>query len=293
MSYFQYLPQIQYRFSNGTYTVRDVFTKAVFNDNFYKSEDLYYVETTDNIQRPDRLSFSKYGSFEFYWLFLLANKIVDINKDWPLLQEDFGNFLKNQSTKKVYYLKESADIVPNDILYSNDSSYGVIESWDPFTRSVLIKENYSLPSDGEFSVRRIDTTSSTGFIELTNYCSSTTFNSYGNLNYLESPHLITKERGKSLHPFVKIDASDEVTETLLLDGCDDQEIEDTLLYKIVNNETINGITIKTKEAFLVEDYFEKTKINIVNPSFISTIQSRIRLLLNDPSATANTIFRIG
>jgi hypothetical protein len=65
------------------------------------------------------------------------------------------------------------------------------------------------------------------------------------------------------------------------------------LYKIVNNETINGVTIKTKEAFLIEDYFEKTKINIVNPVFISTIQSRIRLLLNDPSATANTIFRIG
>lgn len=293
MSYFQYLPQIQYKFSNGTYTVRDVFTKVVFNNNFYKNEDLYYVETTDNIQRPDRLSFSKYDSFEFYWLFLLANKIVDINKDWPLLQEDFGSFLKNQSTKKVYYFKESADIIPNDVLYFNENSYGVIESWDPFTRSVLIKENYSLPTTGSFSIRRIDADSSSGFIELTNYCDSTTFNSYGSLNYLESPHLITKERGKSVHPFTEIGDGDNVTETLLLDGCDDEEIEDTLLYKIVNNENINGITIKTKEAFLIEDYFEQTKINIVNPVFVGTIQSRIRLLLNDPTATANTIFRIG
>lgn len=298
MKYFSYLPKIKYKFTNGEYTVVDLFTKVGLNEEFYKNNTLYYQQQTDNILSPEKLSLEKYETFDYYWLLLLVNNIIDVNTDWPTIQEDFGNLLNAESKKTTYYIYETANIIENDILYVNETSYGVIDSWNPFYKAIVIKENYNLPSGLtgiDFEIRRLD--GSGGYINLNNYCSPSTtiFTSFGSMPYLQSIHRIRKGEGCCLNPFSKI-VSGQVTDELLLNTCDataKTAFEQSLIYKVVNNISVTGITVRTQEQRITSEYVDKVNLNIINPQLTGSLEDKIKLLLNDRSETANTIFRIG
>lgn len=298
MKYFSYLPKIKYKFSNGEYTVVDLFTKVGFSEEFYKNTSLYYQEQSDNILSPEKLSLQKYETFDYYWLLMLVNNVIDINTDWPTIQEDFGVLLEAESKKTTYYIYETANIIENDILYVDETSYGVIESWNPFYKAIVIKENYNLPqtlTGTEFEIRRLD--GSGGYISLNNYCnpSSTIFTSFGSMPYLESVHRIRRGEGCCLNPFSKV-VSNEVTSELLLNTCDSTAktaFEQSLIYKVVNNIAVNGITVRSQEQRIISEYVDKVNLNIINPQLMGSLEDKIKLLLNDKSETANTIFRIG
>ena len=298
MRYFSLLPTIKYKFTNGEYTIVDLFSKVGFNEEFFKNTTLYYEEQRDNILSPERLSLEKYETFDYYWLLMMANKVVDVNTDWPTIQEDFGTLLETESKKTTYYIYENANIIENDILYVDETSYGVIESWNPFYKAIVIKENYNLPTDltgTEFEIRRLD--GSGGFISIVNYCnpSSNAFSSFGSMPYLQSINRIRRGEGCCLNPFLKV-VSNEVTNELLLNTCEQTAktaFEQSVIYKIVNNIQVNGISVRTQEQRLTSEYVDKIKLNIINPQLMGSLEDKIKLLFNDKSETANNIFRIG
>jgi len=84
MKYFELLPKITYKFGNVEYEVANIFTRIGLNENFFNSQDLYYQERRENQTSPDKTSFEKYQTFDYYWLLMLANNVYDINKDWPI-----------------------------------------------------------------------------------------------------------------------------------------------------------------------------------------------------------------
>ena len=188
MRYFQQLPKIEYTFSNGIFTIPDLFTKVGFKDSFFENPDLFYEEYFDKIVRPERLSFLKYGTFDYYWIMMLANKVYDVNRDWPIQQEELGTLLNNYSKKATYYVYENAEILPNDILYLNENSYGIIESWNPFYKQIVLKENFNLPTNNfssfTFKIKRLSRLSNSSqiqIVDLTNFCTtpSTNFQLFG------------------------------------------------------------------------------------------------------------------
>lgn len=297
MKYFSMLPKIKYTFSNGEYTIIDLFTKVGFNNNFFNNTDLYYEEQSEKLLKPEKLSFEKYENFDYYWLLMLANKVIDVNQDWPSVQEDFGALLEQYSKKSVYYIYEYVDIIENDILYVNDYSYGVIESWNPFYKSIVIKENYNLPTDISGVIFKIKRSINGITEELTNTCTenNTNITAFGFKKYLKSPEKFFAGAGKVLNPFQKV-VSSQVTSELLLDTCADSDkttFQSTLIYQYVNDLSINGITVQTQEDRLLSEYVDKIKLNIINPVYVPIIEDKIKLLMNDPTETANTIFRIG
>ena len=150
MTYFETLPTIIYEFSTGERSVIDIFSRVAMKPSFFANTSFYTTEQLETVLRPDQLSYEKYGEFKYYWLLLLVNKIYDIHRDWPLQQEVFGTALEKLQNKKVYYIYQNVEIIPNDILYFSDTSYGVIESWNPFYKEIVIKENYNLPKKTDF-----------------------------------------------------------------------------------------------------------------------------------------------
>ncbi len=300
MKYFSVLPRITYKFPTGEYNVIDIFTKVALNSNFFNNTNLYYQEQSENILSPERLSFEKYQTFDYYWLLMLANNVYDVNRDWPSNQEVFGDILEKYSTLSSYFIYETAEIVKNDILYINDQSYGIIDSWNPFYKEITIKENYGLPVDNlsnySFEIRRLNINGT--FTKLTNYCNprTTTFNVFGYKPYLEAPSKIQLGDGRILNPFLKIDGG-ELSDSgeLILDSCGDQQtdFQNSLIYKIVNNEIPFGIKVITNNERLLSEYVDKINLNIINPSIASRYEDIVKQLFNDPTATATTIFRIG
>lgn len=296
MKYFSILPKIKYTFDSGEYTVVDLFTKVVFNNNFFNNNELYYEELLNRVQKPERMSFTKYENFDYYWLLMLANNVIDVNQDWPEEQEDFGRTLEQNSNKVVYYIYDHVEAIENDILYVNDFSYGVIESWNPFYKSITIKENYNLPSQisgVNFKIKRIINGQT---VDLNNTCSenSTTLTAFGRKLYLESPNKIMMGDGKNLNAFSKV-VSSNVTNDLILDTCDASdktEFQQTLIYKIVNNISVNNITIETQEQRLVKEYVDRIKLNVINPVYVPLMEDKVKLLINNPTEESNIFSKI-
>jgi hypothetical protein len=303
MIYFNLIPTIKYKFSSGEYTVADIFTRVGLNKNFFKSTELYYEETSDTVLSPDRLSFQKYGKFDYYWLLMLANNVYDVNTDWPSSQAGFGEELVQYSNKLVYYIYENADIIPNDILYFDTGSYGVIESWNPFYKELVIKENFNLPTTDlasrTFTITRIYSDGTT--TNLNTYCSTTAeptqeFHCFGFKPYLEAPSAIYGSFGNVLNPFLTVTSQTVSESELQIDTCTDDDktnFDTTLIYNVVNDQAVNNIRVLTNDQRLLNEYGEKIKLNIINSSVAPLLEDKAKMMFSDPTTTANTIFRTG
>jgi hypothetical protein len=298
MQYLTLLPTIKYKFETGEYTVADLFTRVGFKSTFFSNNRLYYEEKIDPIISPERLSDKIYGTYDYYWLLMLANNVYDVNLDWPASQDQFNRDLDNLGNKLVYYIYQNGEILPNDILWHNDGSYGVIESWDPFYKSIVIKENYSLPTSNVqnlvFEIRRINKNGS--YTNITNYCSTsnTQFTSFGFKKYLESISQISSSSGQFLNPFCLV-SNGVVTSDILLDTCEDSDkvqFQDSLIYQIVNNQSISGVSVKNQQFRLTLEYVNKTNLKIINPAFAPLYEDTVTLLYNDPTIFSATMIRI-
>ena len=298
MKYFDILPKIDYEFTSGKQTLPDLFSRVAFTEQFLSNMGFVYQEKQENPSRPENTSINKYDSFDFYWLLLLANNIYDINTDWPKIQESFGIELNKLNNKRTYYLYENADIFPYDILYVSETSYGVIESWNPSYKQLVLTESYNLPTTNlnsvNFYIKRV--LSDNSIVNVENYCLTETFTCFGSTEYRTTVNQI-KQGSKILNPFLKINSGDvNSTGELLLDVCDSSDktaFQNSLIYKVVNNQTVNNIIVETKELEFLRQYSSSLNLNILQPDIVGALESKIKIMLNDRSETANTITRIG
>ena len=138
--YFNKLPNFEYvsRLPNakiGDYiTVKNFFKRAALEEDIL---DILAFHTKYKIigdDRPDNVAYNFYGNSELDWLVLTCNNIVNIQTEWPLLQNDFDRFLldkygsyealNNTHHYKTQEIKNSKDvvIVPGGVQCSSDYS---------------------------------------------------------------------------------------------------------------------------------------------------------------------------
>ena len=301
MTYFETLPTIIYPFSTGERSVIDIFSRVAMKPSFFANTSFYTTEQLETVLRPDQLSYEKYGEFKYYWLLLLVNKIYDIHRDWPLQQEVFGTALEKLQNKKVYYIYQNVEIIPNDILWFSDTSYGVIESWNPFYKEIVIKEGYNLPSSNftTAEIRRITAdTLGVGGIQLTNYCdpSTTTINIIGYSPFLEAPEQFIDGSNRAVNPFLGATGGTvQVPNIIIMDTCteDDRTIfQSTILSRIVNDLNVTGIKVKTKEDVFISEYYNKIKLNIIKQEILPFMMNKASMLINDETETSKNMVRI-
>ena len=303
MTYFETLPTIIYPFSTGERSVIDIFSRVAMKPSFFANTNFYTTQQLETVLRPDQLSYETYGEFKYYWLLLLVNKIYDVHRDWPIQQEVFGAALEKLQNKKVYYIYQNVEIIPNDILYFDNTTYGVIESWDPFYKEIVIKEGYGVLPTSDFTtaeIRRITSASTGNFTTLTNYCtpSESTINIIGYSPYLEAPAQFIDGSNRVVNPFTKTTGNFDGTPIfgeLIMDTCEENDrtsFQLTILSRVINDLNVTGIKVKTKEDVFISEYYNKIKLNIINSEIVPLILNKANILITDTPETANTLVRI-
>lgn len=298
MKYFETLPTITYQFSTGEYSVIDIFSRVALKPSFFANTNFYTTQQLETILRPEQLSYETYKEFQYYWLLMLVNKVYDVNKDWPVQQEVFGSALEKLQNKKVYYIYQNVEIIPNDILWFSDASYGVIESWDPFYKEIVIKEGYNLPSSNftTAEIRRV--TSSTTYTTLTNYCTpaESTINIIGYSPFLEAPAQFIDGSNRVVNPFIGATGGTiQVPNIIIMDTCTEDDrtsFQSTILSRIINDLNVTGIKVKTKEDVFISEYYDKIKLNIIKQELLPFMMNKASMLINDETETSNNMVRI-
>ena len=177
--YFNKLPNFEYvsRLPNakiGDYiTVKNFFKRAALEEDILNNLALHTKYKIEGDDRPDNVAFEFYGNSNLDWLVLTCNNIINIQSEWPLLQNDFDRYLLDKygtyeklneiNHYKTQEIKNSKDvvIVPEGLQCASDYT---VTYYDYYTdREVIVLSrdcttavtNYEYESEKEDEKRNI------------------------------------------------------------------------------------------------------------------------------------------
>ena len=126
-NYFKNIPNVLYDI-NGTEpntfrAVTNIMSRVRFKPSVIENITDYYPYKVLEGERPDIVSYKKYGTVAYSYLILLINDIVDPLFDWPLPSRQFENYIieqygsvaNAQSTNKYYYQIVRAEVAKTGV----------------------------------------------------------------------------------------------------------------------------------------------------------------------------------
>ena len=100
MSYFSYLPNIEYNITGNKYgettTARDIFIRNLIKQNVIDKAVNFDKHIIGDTERPDTTAFLVYGDVKYDWIIFLTNQMFNPYFDWPLSSQDFTKMIKGK-----------------------------------------------------------------------------------------------------------------------------------------------------------------------------------------------------
>ena len=162
--YFSYFKNIKYAVSankagiENTINIKDYFHLLRVRDDIFKEDTVYTEYYIKNGERPDQISYDKYGTESFYWMILQVNDIVDYYNQWPLSQNELNEFILKKygsyegaeaihhyETVETFddegnFVLPGGQIVPEDFVYYYPSSINQTVTLSSFPAAVTNSE---------------------------------------------------------------------------------------------------------------------------------------------------------
>ena len=176
-NYFNYIPDFAYpsRLPDAKISdyivVKNLFKRGKLREDIYQNIAFFTKYEIIGNDRPDNVAAEVYGDSDLDWVVLISNNIVNVQSEWPLLQNDFDRFMLDKygtydkmNDTHHYETKEvkntaGAVIVPEGLQVASDYSvtyYDWYQSGE-VTRSDITTEvtNYDYESKLEDAKRNI------------------------------------------------------------------------------------------------------------------------------------------
>lgn len=123
--YFKTVPKIRYPWTDDKGNIRTAIMPDIFRrvqlDKFFENRMLlndYFI--TDG-ETPEIVAHKIYGNVEYHWVVLIANNIVDVEREWPLASRDLVKYVKDK-----YGENNSSDVHH----YVDSTNKDLIVDWD-------------------------------------------------------------------------------------------------------------------------------------------------------------------
>tara|TARA_B100000287_G_scaffold202942_1_gene191620 strand:+ start:83 stop:754 length:672 start_codon:yes stop_codon:yes gene_type:complete len=165
-NYFKKIPDFAYvsRLPNakiGDYIiVKNLFKRGALESDILENIAFHTKYEIKGDDRPDNVAYEVYGNSNLDWLVLTCNNIINVQNEWPMLQNDFDNFLldKYGSYEKV---NSTHHYETQEVKNSNDV---VI-----VPKGLQCESNYSVTYFDSYTGREVTVLSADCTTEVTNY----------------------------------------------------------------------------------------------------------------------------
>ena len=137
-SYFNYVPDFAYpsRLPDAKISdyivVKNLFKRGKLREDIYQNIAFFTKYEIIGNDRPDNVAAEIYGDSDLDWVVLISNNIVNVQSEWPLLQNDFDRFMLD---KYGTYEK------------MNDSHHYETKEVKNTVGAVIVPEGLQVPSD--------------------------------------------------------------------------------------------------------------------------------------------------
>mgnify|MGYP001163832343 CR=1 FL=1 len=98
-NYFSQVPDFEYTSIlpdaklGDFFAVKNFFKRGKLRDDIIQNVAVFEKYQIKGNDRPDNVAFDFYGDSSLDWVVLLSNNILNIQTEWPLLQNDFDSYL--------------------------------------------------------------------------------------------------------------------------------------------------------------------------------------------------------
>ena len=126
--YFRQLPDFEYvsRLPDAKISdyiiVKNLFKKGELRQDIFQDVAFFTKYQVEGDDRPDNVAYKVYGDSTLDWLVLVCNNIVNIQSEWPMLQNDFDRFLYEK-----YYQVNDSEEDTYDRIYNGVHHYETTE----------------------------------------------------------------------------------------------------------------------------------------------------------------------
>lgn len=120
--YFSYFPKIQYKGRN----VIDITKRTNFIADHLSDPLLFLPYTVTEDDKAEDIAHYYYGSTDYVWLILLANKMTDPYTDWIMSEKQLQKYIQNKyyeksgKSKDVVAWSQNETIVDNILWFERD-----------------------------------------------------------------------------------------------------------------------------------------------------------------------------
>ena len=90
---FEYVSRMPDSHISDFITVKNLFKRGAIEPDILENLSFHTKYKVRGDDRPDNVAFEYYGTSALDWLVLTCNNIVNIQTEWPMLQNDFDRFL--------------------------------------------------------------------------------------------------------------------------------------------------------------------------------------------------------
>ena len=154
--YFRQVPDLEYvsRLPNAKISdyikVKNLFKRGKLADDIFANLSFFTKYQIEGDDRPDNVAYKVYSDSTVDWVVLLSNNYINIQSDWPLLQNDFDRYLLDkygtyEKLNAVHHYETSeiknvdgATITPAGLTVASDYS---VTYYDAATGQEVEKEN--------------------------------------------------------------------------------------------------------------------------------------------------------
>ena len=144
-NYFNLLPDFEYvsRLPDAKIsdyiTVKNLFKRGALEPDILENLALHTKYEIKGDDRPDNVAYEYYGSSELDWLVLTCNNIINIQNEWPMLQNDFDSFIE--------FLRENVNdkqwhISYNGLAFDSQVTQYIIENhsqWEDYSADQIAR----------------------------------------------------------------------------------------------------------------------------------------------------------
>ena len=101
-NYFNQVPNFEYvsRLPDAKigdyFVVKNFFKRGKLREDIIQNVSVFEKYKIQGDDRPDNVAFDFYGDSKLDWVVLLSNNILNIQTEWPLVQNNFDSFLLNK-----------------------------------------------------------------------------------------------------------------------------------------------------------------------------------------------------
>ena len=126
--YFRQLPDFEYvsRLPDAKISdyiiVKNLFKKGELRQDIFQDVAFFTKYQIEGDDRPDNVAYKVYGDSTLDWLVLICNNMVNIQSEWPMLQNDFDRFLYEK-----YYQVNDSEEDTYDRIYNGVHHYETTE----------------------------------------------------------------------------------------------------------------------------------------------------------------------